>query len=52
MPALIKAQKDVKNLNKNDIGEMRGYKMPPGFVGPVCNGVMCMLGKKEDWPTA
>jgi len=52
MPALIKAQKDVKNLNKSDIGEMRGYKAPPGLVGPVCNAVMLMLGHKQNWSTA
>jgi hypothetical protein len=44
MPALIKAQNQVKNLDKKDIQEMGSYLKPPKLVEAVCNAVMLMLG--------
>merc|ERR1719440_1172553 len=52
MPALNSAVKALDSLTKNDLGEVKAYKSPPGPVKTCMEAVNIMLDEKTDWDTA
>lgn len=53
-PALEAAKSAVDGLNKNSIGEMKGFATPPSGVPDIGKAVMILRGeynaKKHEWP--
>ena len=53
MPELIKSQEAVSNIDKNQLGFLRGMTSPPGQAVITFEAVCALLGeKKNDWPSA
>ena len=51
-PALEAAQEAVKDINKNQISEMKGYNVPPDPLKELMYAVCLLFGQKEDWETS
>lgn len=58
LPALEAAQKNVENINKRDLDQIRGFANPPDKVVLAMKPVYHMVsktipakGKQVDWPT-
>ena len=49
MPALEKAIKALDTLKESDIGEMKGYTVPPADLVLVLDAVALLLGHKPGW---
>jgi len=49
IPALEAAQDAVKDINKAQISEMKGYNVPPDPIKEVMYAVCLLFGWKEDW---
>lgn len=52
IPALEAAQDAVKDINKNQLSEMKVYNVPPDPIKEVMYAVCLLFGQKEDWDTA
>jgi dynein heavy chain len=52
MPALEKAIKSLDTLKESDIGEMKGYAVPPADLVLVLDSVALLLGEKAGWESA
>ena len=52
MPALEKAIKALDTLKESDIGEMKGYKVPPVDLVLVLDAVSLLLGETAGWDAA
>mmetsp|Transcript_11130 Transcript_11130/g.16401 ORF Transcript_11130/g.16401 Transcript_11130/m.16401 type:complete len:2518 (+) Transcript_11130:122-7675(+) len=49
MPAFKAAVKALRSLNKDDIYEIKSFKVPPPLVQTVMEGVCILFHKKPDW---
>jgi len=52
MPALKKALDDVANLDRSSITVVKTFVNPPEAVKITMEGVMILLGEKQDWATS
>ena len=52
MPALEKAIRALDTLKESDIGEMKGYAVPPDDLVLVLDAVALLLGEKSGWDNA
>jgi len=52
MPALEKAIKALDTLKESDIGEMKGYAVPPADLVLVMDAVALLLNEDSGWDSA
>eukprot|EP00003_Mantamonas_plastica_P025987 TRINITY_DN5190_c0_g1_i1.p1 TRINITY_DN5190_c0_g1~~TRINITY_DN5190_c0_g1_i1.p1 ORF type:complete len:1587 (-),score=644.35 TRINITY_DN5190_c0_g1_i1:21-4370(-) len=52
LPSYNIAAKEVNNLDKNDLREVRTFKKPPRLVQTVMEAVCILFQRKPDWETS
>ncbi len=49
LPALEMANEGLKNLNNQQLAEVRSLNKPPAGIDVVCAAIMIIMGKDPSW---